>query len=99
MLRKDSQTCTSGFVTFKKEKEKNFTLRLFLFLKKNINQALVVQKLDGAIHLINPYPVEVSGNLPTYPSPKPTFCPKWEVSVNKTKLNTGLGLRQRADLL
>ena len=24
----------------------------------------------------------VSGNLPTYPSPKPTFCPKWEVSVN-----------------
>ena len=20
--------------------------------------------------------------LPTYPSPKPTFCPKWEVSVN-----------------
>ena len=24
----------------------------------------------------------VSGKLPTYPSPKPTFCPKWEVSVN-----------------
>ena len=22
------------------------------------------------------------GKLPTYPSPKPTFCPKWEVSVN-----------------
>ena len=20
--------------------------------------------------------------LPTYPSPKPAFCPKWEVSVN-----------------
>ena len=24
----------------------------------------------------------VSENLPTYPSPKPTFCPKWEVRVN-----------------
>ena len=24
----------------------------------------------------------VSGKLPTYPSPKPTFSPKWEVSVN-----------------
>ena len=24
----------------------------------------------------------VSGKLPTYPSPKPTFCPKWELSVN-----------------
>ena len=24
----------------------------------------------------------VSGKLPTYPSPKSTFCPKWEVSVN-----------------
>ena len=23
----------------------------------------------------------VSGKLPTYPSPKPTFWPKWEVSV------------------
>ena len=24
----------------------------------------------------------VSWKLPTYPSPKPAFCPKWEVSVN-----------------
>ena len=24
----------------------------------------------------------VSGNLPTYPSPKPIFCPNLEVSVN-----------------
>ena len=24
----------------------------------------------------------VSGKLPTYPSLKPTFCPKWEVSIN-----------------
>ena len=24
----------------------------------------------------------VSGKLPTYPSPNPTFCPKREVSVN-----------------
>ena len=24
----------------------------------------------------------VSGKLPIYPFPKPTFCPKWEVSVN-----------------
>ena len=22
------------------------------------------------------------GKLPTYPFPKPTFCPKWEASVN-----------------
>ena len=24
----------------------------------------------------------VSGKLPTYPSSKPAFCPKWEESVN-----------------
>ena len=24
----------------------------------------------------------VLGKLPTYPSPKPTVCPKWEVSDN-----------------
>ena len=24
----------------------------------------------------------VSGKLPTYPSPNPTFWPKWEVNVN-----------------
>ena len=24
----------------------------------------------------------ISGKLSTYPSPKPTFCPRWEVSVN-----------------
>ena len=23
-----------------------------------------------------------SGKLPTYPSPKPVFCPKWEVIIN-----------------
>ena len=28
------------------------------------------------------------GKLPTYPSPKPSFCPKWEVSVN---VNLGEG--------
>ena len=26
--------------------------------------------------------LKVSGKLPTYPSPKPPFGPKWEVSVN-----------------
>ena len=26
--------------------------------------------------------IKVSEKLPTYPSPNPTFCPKWEVSVN-----------------
>ena len=26
--------------------------------------------------------IKVSEKLPTYPSPKPTFCPKREVSVN-----------------
>ena len=24
----------------------------------------------------------LSGKLPTYPSPKTTFCPKWEESIN-----------------
>ena len=26
--------------------------------------------------------LNVSGKLPTFPSPKPKFCLKWEVSVN-----------------
>ena len=26
--------------------------------------------------------IKVSGKLPTYHSPNPIFCPKWEVSVN-----------------
>ena len=26
--------------------------------------------------------IYVSEKLPTYPSPKPTFYPKWEVSIN-----------------
>ena len=30
--------------------------------------------------------IKISGKLPSYTSPKPTFCPKWEVS-----LNVGLG--------
>ena len=32
----------------------------------------------------------VSGKLPTYPSPKPTFCPKREESVN-VGLKGGVG--------
>ena len=38
-------------------------------VKKTIQQSLI-----GLIW--------VSGKLPTYPSPKPSFCPKREVSVN-----------------
>ena len=30
--------------------------------------------------------IKVSGKLPTYPSPKPTFCPKREVSVNAREM-------------
>ena len=30
--------------------------------------------------------IKVSGKLPTYPSPKPTFCPKRELSVNTREL-------------
>ena len=26
--------------------------------------------------------IKASGKLPTFPSPNPTFCPKWEVTVN-----------------
>ena len=32
----------------------------------------------------------ISGKLPTYPSPKPTFCQKWEISVN-VGLRGGVG--------
>ena len=32
--------------------------------------------------------IQVSGKLPTYPFPNPTFCPKWEVNVN-TELGEG----------
>ena len=35
-----------------------------------------------------------SRKLPTYPSPEPTFCPKWEVSVNWRRLLQGL-IKQR----
>ena len=42
---------------------------------------IVTNKVEHGlmIHLGSLY---VSGKLPTYPFPKPTFCPKWEVSVN-----------------
>ena len=42
----------------------------------------VTMKVFGSLY--------VSGKLPTYPSPKPTFCPKWEVSV-KCWLRGGVG--------
>ena len=42
------------------------------------------QKIDFWDHF------RVSGKLPTYPSPKPSFCPKWEVSVN-VSLGEGVG--------
>ena len=51
---------------------------LLLFVKFDI--VLERQKYMGSILL--------SGKLPTYPSPKPSFCPKWKVSV---KLNVSLG--------
>ena len=35
-------------------------------------------------------PLYVYRNLPTYPSPKPTYCRKWEASV----INVGLGERK-----
>ena len=28
------------------------------------------------------WPIKVSGKLPTYPTPNPRFCSKWQVSVN-----------------
>ena len=34
--------------------------------------------------------IYVSRNIPTYPSPKPTFCLEWEVSV-KCRLREGVG--------
>ena len=38
--------------------------------------------LSREIHRILIRSLYVSGKLPTYPSLKPTFCPKWEVNVN-----------------
>ena len=35
--------------------------------------------------------IYVSGNIPTYPFPKPTFCLKWEVSVKPCRLREGVG--------
>ena len=43
-------------------------------VKRNTFPSLVPLKAFGPLH--------VSGKLPTYPSPKPTFYPKREVSVN-----------------
>ena len=37
--------------------------------------------LDQIISLHWPSGSYVSGELPTHPSPKPTFCPKWEVML------------------
>ena len=36
--------------------------------------------VTGSSHFLGS--LYVYGKLPTYPSPKPTFCPKWEVSVD-----------------
>ena len=36
--------------------------------------------LNGNVHHTDQF--RFAGKLPTYPSPKPSFCPKWEVSVN-----------------
>ena len=35
---------------------------------------------DGVVRMVGS--LYASEKLPTHPSPKPTFCPKWEVSVN-----------------
>ena len=43
-------------------------------LKKKLSSVLWDQNIFGSLY--------VSGKLPTYTFPKPTFCPKWEVSVN-----------------
>ena len=43
------------------------------------------RQLEGAVRRRNlgcRIPNVFTGKLPTYPSPKPTFYPKWEVSVN-----------------
>ena len=37
-----------------------------------------VRKAEGKFWIL----IQVSEKLPTYPSPKPTFCPKWQVSDN-----------------
>ena len=43
-------------------------------LKKKLSSVLWDQNIFGSLY--------VSGKLPTNTFPKPTFCPKWEVSVN-----------------
>ena len=55
--------------------EKNVT-----YMKETMNlQEVDILKFDqNATHIS----IYISGKQPTYPSPKPTFCPKWELSVN-----------------
>ena len=55
--------------------EKNVT-----YMKETMNlQEVDILKFDqNATHIS----IYISGKQPIYPSPKPTFCPKWELSVN-----------------
>ena len=47
--------------------------------RRACSQAIPLSDPKVNVPLIKWY---VSGKLPTYSSPKPTFCPKWEVSVD-----------------
>ena len=48
-----------------------------IFIQGKINKRIKKNAKEKSIGLIF-----VSETLPTYPSPKPKLCPKWEVSVN-----------------
>ena len=43
--------------------------------------------------------ITVSRKLPTYPSPKPSFCPKWEVSVHVNLGEGSLAVSQNPKLI
>ena len=53
-----------------------FDICLFVFGRTVSLKALLKQRV------LDWDQVRFSGKLPTYPSPKPTFCPQLEVSVN-----------------
>ena len=81
-LKQWNQTKWNG----KKQHEDGFnTDRDMAYSSKRKKTLCDIQRTDIPVYIPSPKrarPIKVSGKLLTYPSPKPTFCPKWEVSVD-----------------
>ena len=59
----------------------NFSLRSWWFFRASAQLSRASLRYPSPT---KPGSIKVSGKLPTYPSPKPSFCPKWEASINVT---------------